>query len=259
MMRRMLLTFAALAAVAPLGAQDTRFTREMRPGDRLELQNINGEIRVTQGTGRTADIVVTKEVKAGDGDLVKAIVEEGTGYVRVCTIYLNRDPNRSACRGENGGNWSSGGRNRLDVSMHYEVHAPAGVKLEVESVNGNVVLRGIDTPATVESVNGGIEFDGVGAYRLETVNGRISGRFTSSTWTGDLDLSTVNGSIDLSLPGDFGAVIRGETVNGSIDFGEFPVTMKGKWGPKTFSGTIGAGGRQISIETVNGSVRLRRR
>ncbi|HPF61465.1 MAG TPA: DUF4097 family beta strand repeat-containing protein [Gemmatimonadales bacterium] len=258
-MRRMLLTLALVAGVAPLAAQDTRFTKEMRPGDRLELQNINGEIRVTQGTGRTAEIVVTKEVKAGDGSLVKAIMEEGTGYVRVCTVYLNRDPNRSTCRGENSGNWSSAGRVRFEVNMHYEVRAPAGVRLEVESVNGNVVLRGIDTPATVETVNGAIDLDGVGAHRLETVNGRITGRFTSSSWSGDLDLETVNGSIELSLPGDFSAQIAGETVNGSIDFGEFPVTMRGKWGPKTFTGTIGEGGRRIRIETVNGSVTLRRR
>lgn len=258
-MRRMLFTLALIGGIAPLAAQETRFTREMRPGDRLELQNINGEIRVTQGTGRTATIVVTKEVKAGDGALVKAIMEEEQGVVRVCTIYLNRDPNRSTCRGENSGNWGANGRNRLEVEMRYEVQAPAGVKLEVESVNGGVTLRGIDTPAAVETVNGAIDFDGVGAHRLETVNGRITGRFTSSNWSGNLDLQTVNGSIDLSLPGDFGAEIAGETVNGSIDFGEFPVTMKGKWGPKTFSGTIGNGGRRISIETVNGSVRLRRR
>lgn len=254
-------TLLALSITAlPLMAQDTQFDRTMPAGDRLELSNINGKISVTQGTGRRAEIVVTKTVRAGDGNLVKAILEEGNGYVRVCTIYLTRDPNRTTCAGSNSID-SRGDRRfeRFDVRLDYEVRLPAGVRLQVESVNGSVTIRGVDTPASVSTVNGEIEFDGVGAHRLETVNGGIVGRFTGARWTGDLALETVNGSIDLSLPSDFGAEIRGQTVNGGIDFGEFPVTMKGKWGPKTFTGTIGDGGRRVTIETVNGSVRLRRR
>lgn len=254
-------TLLGLTIIAlPLKAQETHFARTMSPGERLELSNLNGQIRVTQGTGRDFDLVATTVVKSGDPRLVKVILEEGQGFVRVCTIYLTRDPNRTSCRG---GNSTDDGTNRrgerLDISIDYEVRAPAGVKLEVDNVNGGVVLRGLDTPATVETVNGGIAFDGVGAHRLSTVNGRITGRFTSSSWSGDLDLSTVNGAIDLTLPADFGAEIRGQTVNGGIDFGEFPVTMKGKWGPRTFTGTIGSGGRRVNIETVNGSVRLQRR
>ncbi len=244
----------------PLGAQDTRFERTMPSGDRLELSNINGTIRVTQGTSRKAEITVTKRVKSGDGNLVKAILEEGDGFVHVCTVYLNRDPNRSTCRGGNNNDSDKDRRfEHFDVQLDYVVVLPAGVKLDAESVNGDISIRGVDTPASVSTVNGKIDFDGVGAHRLETVNGSITGRFSSSGWSGDLALETVNGSIELSLPADFGADIRGQTVNGGIDFGEFPVTMRGKWGPKTFSGKIGSGGRSVSIETVNGSVKLLRR
>lgn len=257
MSRRTLLSgLALMVCAAPLAAQGTRFTPDMRPGDRLEIENINGQVSVTQGTGRTAEIVVTKRVKAGNGDLVKAVMETGSGYVRVCTVYLNRDPDRSDCDGDN----SVGrGRDRFDVELNYTVRAPAGVRVAVETVNGDVVLRGLDTPARVETVNGGIDLEGVGAHQLETVNGRIVARFTGSAWQGDLDLETVNGTIDLSLPADFGAEIRGETVNGRLDFGQFPVTVRGKWGPKSFSGRIGTGGRRINIETVNGSVTITRR
>jgi DUF4097 and DUF4098 domain-containing protein YvlB len=254
----MLLLTTALAAMAmPAGAQDYRFTKEMRAGDRLAVENINGQISVTQGTGRTMTVEVTKTVKAGNGDLVKAIMEESGGVVRVCTIYLNRDPNRSTCRGDNS-NGSRNGRERLEVDMRYTVTVPAGVALDVESVNGGVTVRGVDTPGSVETVNGNIEFDGVGAHSLETVNGRIHANFTRPDWTGTVSLETVNGAVQLTLPTNVAAEIRGETVNGSIDVGNFQVTVSGRWGPKEFRGTLGGGGnRVINIETVNGSITLR--
>ena len=79
---RYMLTALALTIAAPLGAQETRFTKQMSAGSTLEIENINGDVKVTQGSGRTAEIVVTKTVKRGDGNLVKAIMEERGGGVR---------------------------------------------------------------------------------------------------------------------------------------------------------------------------------
>lgn len=244
---------------APLAAQDHRFTKELRPGDRIEIENINGAVEVSQGTGRTAIVEITKTVKEGDGNLVKAVMEEGAGVMRVCTIYLNRDPNRTTCAGDNSNSWNGGNRrNRFQVEMKYVVRVPTGVSIDVETVNGGVVLRGLDTPATVETVNGSIDFDAAGAHRLETVNGQIRARLTSANWQGTLNVETVNGSIELTLPGNFAADVRGETVNGGIE-SDFPMTIEGRWGPKSFRGTIGGGGgRTLVLETVNGGIRLRR-
>ena len=253
-LRQLTMGLALMVTAAPLAAQETRFSREMQPGDRLEIENINGEITVTQGSGRTAEIVVTKRVKEGNGDLVKAILEEGSGFVRVCTIYLNRDPNRSTCRGENSVNNNRRGE-RLSVEMDYQVRVPAGARLEVDNVNGNATLRGLGTPASVATVNGNIDFDGVGAHTLETVNGNISARFGGGQLDGGLTIETVNGRVELTFPAGLNADIHGETVNGSVT-SDFPITIEGKWGPKDFSGRIGSGGPRISIETVNGSVKL---
>lgn len=255
-MRFTALALLAVTSATPLAAQETRFSKVMNAGDRLEIENINGSVEVSQGTGRTAEIVVTKTVKQGDGNLVKAIMEETSGVVRVCTIYLTRDPNRSTCRGENSFN-NRGNRDRLEVDMQYTVRAPAGVHVNVETVNGNVVIRVVDTPVTVETVNGNIEVEAAGAHSLETVNGSIRGRFTRADWTGEFKASTVNGGIDLSFPATLSATVDGSTVNGGIE-SDFPVTIEGKWGPKSMRGTIGSGGRTLSLETVNGGIRLRR-
>lgn len=254
-MRQLTIGLALAITAAPLAAQETRFTRDMRPGDRLEIENINGEVSVTQGSGPTAEIVVTKRVREGNGDLVKAILEEGSGFVRVCTIYLNRDPDRSTCRGENSVGNAGGRGERLEVVMDYRVRVPAGARLEVDNVNGKAILRGLDTPASVATVNGDIDFDGIGAHTLETVNGSISARFTGRQLDGGLTIETVNGRVELTFPSGLNADISGETVSGSVT-SDFPITIEGKWGPKEFSGRIGNGGPRISIETVNGSVKL---
>lgn len=245
-------------AAAPLAAQDYRFTRDLAAGQRLEIENINGSVEVSQGTGRTAVVEVTKTVKRGNGDLVKAIAETGNGSFKVCTVYLTRDPDRNSCDGENNSNGRGRNGERLDVEMRYVVRVPTGVTAEIETVNGNVVLRGLDTPASVETVNGSIDFDAAGAHRLETVNGQIRARLSRADWTGTLTIETVNGGVDLTLPASFSASVRGETVNGGIE-SDFPFTIEGRWGPKSFRGTINGGGtRTLSIETVNGGIRLRK-
>ena len=104
--------------------------RTSAPAAGVEIENINGRIEVTRGAGRTADVTVTKTVKSGDGSMVKAISEETGNGLHVCTVYLNRDPNRRTCDGDN--NDSGHRNNHLDVDMHYVVRIPAGVRLVVE-------------------------------------------------------------------------------------------------------------------------------
>lgn len=254
-MRHLTLALAAVLAAAPLAAQESRFTKEMASGTRLTIENINGAVVATQGTGRTAEIVVTKTVKHGDGNLVKAILEGVDGAIHVCTIYLNRNPDRSSCKGDNNNSWR--GKDRLDVDMRYVVKVPAGVKLEVETVNGSVTVTGLDAPVQAETVNGSVYFDGASATSLSTVNGQVKGVFTRASWDGTLQIETVNGGVDLTFPAGLNANVSGETVNGGIT-SQFPMTIEGKWGPKSFHGTFGSGGRSLKIETVNGGITLRK-
>ena len=50
---------------------------------------------------------------------------------------------------------------------------------------------------------------------------------------------------------------QAETVNGNIST-DFPLTIQGKLNPKHISGTIGSGGRELGLKTVNGNIELRR-
>ncbi len=244
----------ALLAAMPLSAQEYRFSKEIGPGGRVAIENINGTIEVSRASGRTAEVIVTKVVKKGDGSLVKAIMEETGSGIHVCTIYLNRDPNRHTC--ENNNINIDSDRNR--VEMNYWVRIPPGARLTIENVNGNVTVTGADVDSRIETVNGDVHFDGVGALSLNTVNGNVFGTFSRATWEGRMEVETVNGSIELTFPADLSADISGETVNGDVD-SRFPITIEGKWGPKSFTGRIGSGGRRLNLSTVNGGIKLLKR
>jgi DUF4097 and DUF4098 domain-containing protein YvlB len=46
-------------------------------------------------------------------------------------------------------------------------------------------------------------------------------------------------------------------VNGSLT-SDFPIMVQGRMNPRRIRATIGKGGRRIRLETVNGSVELRK-
>ncbi len=78
-----------------------------------------------------------------------------------------------------------------------------------------------------------------------------------ANWTDQLEFSTVNGGITLIFPPKLDTEVRANTVNGDIE-SDYPLTVSGKFGPRRVRGTIGAGGRTLSLSTVNGEIRLRK-
>jgi DUF4097 and DUF4098 domain-containing protein YvlB len=53
------------------------------------------------------------------------------------------------------------------------------------------------------------------------------------------------------------AEVKAQTLNGDIS-SDFPITVMGRKSRRELNGTIGSGGRELSLKTVNGSIRLRR-
>src|SRR5436190_823647 len=55
----------------------------------------------------------------------------------------------------------------------------------------------------------------------------------------------------------YGVGLLARTVNGEIN-ADFPITVLGAVSPRRLNGTVGAGGRTLSLSTVNGSIKLLR-
>ena len=66
----------------------------------------------------------------------------------------------------------------------------------------------------------------------------------------------MNGCITLLLLGSASTDLFLFTFFGSFFF-YFPLTVQGKFSMKNMKGTIGDGGRELQMETVNGSIHLK--
>jgi DUF4097 and DUF4098 domain-containing protein YvlB len=80
----------------------------------------------------------------------------------------------------------------------------------------------------------------------------------SGDWDGALAFSSVNGDIKLELPEDLNSYVSISTVSGKIST-EYPLIVNtGRFSPRHLDGTIGSGGRSLSLRTVNGNIELHR-
>ena len=71
--------------------------------------------------------------------------------------------------------------------------------------------------------------------------------------------AVVNGNVIAEFTGEFGGDVEMSTVNGALRT-DYEITVTGRLDPKHLRAHIGkAGGPRIKLETVNGSVELRKR
>jgi DUF4097 and DUF4098 domain-containing protein YvlB len=101
-----------------------------------------------------------------------------------------------------------------------------------------------------------------GSARAQTVNGSIHAALARAAGNDPMEFETVNGSIELELPADVDADLHAETVNGDIrsDFALDSRSSRRHYGPAPTSakGRLGSGGRPLKLETVNGSIEVRK-
>jgi hypothetical protein len=245
---------AVLAAPAARG-EDFRWSGAVAPGKILEIKGVNGGIEAGPASGNEAEVTARKSGRRSDPDEVEIKVVEHGGGVTICAVY----PSPSDARPNECG---PGSRGRMstrdnDVQVTFTVRVPEGVRFVGRTVNGGVEAQGLTADAEVYSVNGAVTVSSTGLARAETVNGSITAAMGRADWTGPLELKTVNGSITVELPASTSARVEARTVNGGIET-DFPLTVTGRFGPRRVSGTIGSGGRDLALETVNGGIHIRR-
>jgi hypothetical protein len=223
-------------------------------GKTLWVRGVSGNIQAQPASGGEAEVSAVKHGRRSDPDEVEIQVVASEDGVTICAVYPT--PRRS--RGLNeclpGGEGQNNTRNN-DVEVDFTVHVPAGVNLVAKTVQGDVTADSLGANVKAYTVNGDVEVSTKGYAEASTVNGSIRAAMGKADWTGGLDFNTVNGGITVTLPAGFGASVEAKTVNGELD-SDFPLTVQGRFSRRTFRGTIGNGGRDLTLSTVNGSIRL---
>ena len=144
-----------------------------------------------------------------------------------------------------------------DVSVTWTIRLPDGVNLEAHTVNGDVTVMDVSGDVGASTVNGDVDLSTRGTAEAHTVNGSITASLGRADWDGRAAFKTVNGSVTIDVPDGLSARVDASTVNGSIET-DFPITVRGRFARRSLHGTIGDGGRDLEIGTVNGSIRIRK-
>ncbi len=233
------------------------WTGKIPAGSWVRVRNLNGGVDVEPGTGADTEITAEKNWRRGDPKDVRFEVIKDGDNVTICALWFEQsscDAEGYHTRGEHGDR----GRRNNDVNVHFTVKLAKGVKVLTSTVNGGIGIRGASAEAIAHTVNGKVDVaTTTGPVEASTVNGGVRVRMDEIEGTGDMDFSTVNGSVTVEAPASLNAEVRMSTVNGGVS-SDYPLTITGRIQPKSIRGTIGTGGRQIKLTTVNGSVELRK-
>jgi Putative adhesin len=248
------LTFAATPATAQ--TPEFRWHGRLAAGKRLEVKGVNGDVRAVGVASGEVEVTAAKHARRSDLDEVKIEVIEHEGGVTICAVYPTprRAKRENTC--EPGDHWSSSTEDN-DVTVDFEVRIPAGVAFGGQTVNGEMSAEGLKADVKATTVNGSVRVTTTGLAEASTVNGSVYVEMGRADWTDELDFSTVNGGITLILPARLDTEVRATSVNGDL-VSDYPLTVSGRFGPRRMRGTIGAGGRSLSLSTVNGEIRLKK-
>jgi DUF4097 and DUF4098 domain-containing protein YvlB len=237
-------------AAAFQGTQDFHWSGTLAAGKTIEIKGVNGDIRAVAATGNAVEVRASKRARRSDPESVELRVVTGADGVTICAVYPSRR-RANTCEAGDGGQSSDNN----DVVVNFEVYVPAGVQFTGRTVNGSVSATGLRADAYASTVNGSVEVETTGEAEAQTVNGDVRVDMGRIGGSGPMHFSTVNGRVDVSIPESAALTVSASTTNGDIST-DFPLTVRGRFGPRHLSGTIGGGGRSISLETVNGDIAL---
>ncbi len=218
----------------------------------IEIKDINGHIEAEAASGD--EIEVTAEKSGPRADEVKIGMVQHSDGITFCVVLPGMDEHGRCDQNDHGHLWSRDGDK---VKVNFHVRVPENIRFSGENVNGDVRAEGMGRFVRATSVNGSVRVSTKSWAELSSVNGSVEGRMGSANWTGTLKIETVNGSIRLELPGDLSADVSFRSVNGKLE-SDFPLTIQGSFGGHSLHGRVGSGGRDLKLETVNGSAELKR-
>ncbi len=154
------------------------------------------------------------------------------------------------------------------------ISTPADTALTLQTMGGDIEVDGVKGEMDLNSMNGKITLNNVsGSVLAHSMNGGMKVVMDSVDASKPLSFSTMNGTIDVTLPADFKANAKIRTDHGEVysdfDFklgggaitqknetsdGKFRVTMD-----RTITGTINGGGSEATFKTYNGTIYIRKK
>jgi DUF4097 and DUF4098 domain-containing protein YvlB len=217
---------AALLAVslfAPYAGAQSRETEQvdrtvpLSPGGSLRLKNFSGDIRITGADASEVTIHAVRRATRSRLDRIKLSIESSGSEVVI-------NANDRADHDEDGDNV---------VDTTFEIRVPRQTSVDVTSFSSGITVSDVEGRHRVNNFSGDV--------RLLNVSGPLRAK-------------TFSGDVELQLSGAEGADLRFSTFSGDIDT-DLPMTLVSQ-SRKQLRATLHGGGREVTVETFSGDVRI---
>ncbi|MEQ1764159.1 MAG: hypothetical protein ABL984_13590 [Pyrinomonadaceae bacterium] len=238
------------AAVVNVGKDETEKFEQSYPlsaNGRVSVSNVNGSIEMIAWDRNEVKLEATKIADSKESLAeVELRIDAQANSFSVETEYKDT-------------NWKDQRRKKIEV--HFKVSVPRTAVLnEIETVNGSVVAANFTNITKISAVNGSVNATNLrGTADLSTVNGTVTADFDRVESGSKIELSTVNGRVNLLLPSDTNATVKADSLNGNITnaFG-LPI-RKGEYVGRDLHGRLGSGDAQIKLDSVNGPLAINKK
>ncbi len=239
----------------------------------LSVGTASGNIKFTRGPANQIHIHgVVKANKNGDPAQVQQIVanppiEQQGNIIRI----------------------GAQGENLHNISISYEIEAPADTMLSAATASGNIADTGVGDGAKLITASGNITATGLGGgFIVQTGSGNIAiegagqGDAKAQTGSGDIDLKGVNGALKaqtgsgtIRATGTPSSAWKLQTGSGNIELttGTAPMNLDASTGSGSISTTsstategandrhhihtqLNGGGPEVRLETGSGDIRI---
>ena len=230
----------------------------------LTVSLVQGSITV-RGTSRK-DILVSARPEADRPS--RRADPDATG--------LRRIPQTAGYRISEEGNRVRVSSDSPNRSVSFEIEVPSRTNLKLSTVNGGeLLIENIDGDIDVSNTNGGIALNNVaGSVNAGTTNGNVRATMSRVTAQREMAFTSLNGTVDVTLPSSTKANLRLRSDNGDI-YSDFEMQLAPAAVPtiqesrssngryrinrnKSIVGTINGGGPEFELRTFNSNVYVRK-
>jgi DUF4097 and DUF4098 domain-containing protein YvlB len=242
---------------------------------KLDVDVISGSVEIIGDGGNSIRVTGERVIHAADqqqlakakqDDVLDMNEKDGAAQIYENGPFRNNSNNRS---GDYHGFHENSDR-QYNVDWNLTVHVPREIALRLRDVNGSIKADGTNGAFDISAVNGSVTGTNIaGSGNISTVNGPTVISFRENPKS-DSSFKSVNGKVDVTYKANLAAEFDLRTVNGGM-FTDFEAvalassgegaSKDGKFVYKSHGNSrvrIGSGGPQIRMETVNGSIQIRK-
>jgi hypothetical protein len=259
-----------VAAVCSFGAlaQDKITVPISNPSQPVTIKAnmMMGSIKVTAGAGHELFVTATDGGRGRD----RARDAAPPGMTRI--------GGRPALNIEEDHNVVTISAGSMTGSSDLTIETPVNTNLQLKTMSGAAIeVTGVSGDLEIENTNGSIKLTNVsGSVVAHTLNGAVTASLDRVTGNKPMSFTSLNGKVDVTLPGDTKARLRLKTDNGAI-FSDFDVKLeadsnkpvvedtRGQSGKykitvdRSVTGTINGGGPEYTFQTMNGNILIHKK